>query len=113
PHVAASAAGIPDFVFEEWLRLGDPTGRPSSWHVHKLYTPFWVGVRQAQAQARLVAEMAALKDDPLGWLRYGPGKDRPDSAGWSTPVRQLTFQDNRSVNLLLAPEFLGILSDIL
>jgi hypothetical protein len=44
-------------------------------------------VREAIATARLAAEMQALKDDPLFWLKYGPGKETADVPGWSNAVK--------------------------
>jgi hypothetical protein len=76
-HVAAEAAGIPREVFEEWMRKGEAK-RPI-----KLYRPFAEAVRQAEAQARLNAEVAALKNKPIDWLRAGPGKETAAKPGWS------------------------------
>jgi hypothetical protein len=80
-HVAAEAAGIPHEVFDAWLRQGEnPRG-------HKKYRAFRVAVLKAQAQARLGAEVTVLKDKPLDWLRYGPGRQTEESAGWTGTVR--------------------------
>src|SRR6516164_9462118 len=76
PHVAAEAAGVPRAVFEGWLRRAQ-AARPGA-----AYRRFADAVRLAQAQARLGAEIAALKDKPLDWLKAGPGKERPDAPGW-------------------------------
>src|SRR6186997_510227 len=83
PHVACEAAGIPRAVFDDWLRLGNPVGRKKGWRPHQLYTPLWLAVMEAKAQARLTAEMAALKEEPVSWLKSGPGKDQPNNPGWS------------------------------
>src|SRR6185503_18583618 len=40
-------------------------------------------VEQANAQARLNAEFAALKADPRLWLRGGPGKEQPGRPVWT------------------------------
>ena len=40
---------------------------------------------EAQAQARLHAELTALTDKPLDWLKAGPGKDSADNPGWTNP----------------------------
>ncbi len=113
PHVAAQAAGIPTQVFDRWLEIGDPTGRRKGWRPHPTYTPFWKAVMQARAQARLNAEMEAMKRDPLRWLMQGPGKDRPNDPGWSQVVRPVVTQDNRSVNVLLSPEMQGVFATML
>lgn len=81
PQIAAEAAGVPKEVFADWLRRGEaPRGA-------RRYRAFARSVRQAQAQARLTAEIAVLREKPLDWLRSGPGKQRVDSPGWTAPVR--------------------------
>lgn len=98
PHVAAEAAGIPAEVFDDWLRKG------SLQRAKKHYQQFRAAVLAAQAQARLSAEIAVLRDDPKTWLTKGPGKETPDKPGWSGVVKPLiSLTDNRSVNLLSDP----------
>src|SRR5262245_31947877 len=104
PGVAAEAAGIPAKVFERWLEVGNPLDRPAGWRPHKLYTPLWQEVMQARAQARLGAEMKAMQEDPVAWLRSGPGKERPNEPGWSMPVRPQVTRQTNNVNVFLAPE---------
>jgi hypothetical protein len=96
PHVAAEAAGLPREVFERWLRKGqEGKGGPK-------YRHFFEAVQQAQAQARLGAEVAALNDKPMDWLKSGPGKATAD-AGWTSAARP---QANPSVeaNPFLQPQ---------
>jgi hypothetical protein len=81
PHVAAEAAGVPRRVFERWLRQGEAEGSEEQ------YRAFAEAVRQAQAQARLGAEVAARNERPMSWLRSGPGKQTGDATGWTGPVR--------------------------
>jgi hypothetical protein len=81
PHIAAEAAGVPREVFEDWMKRG------GSKRGAKKYQAFREAVLQAQAQARLAAESRALSGDPLTWLKCGPGKDSPESPGWSNPGR--------------------------
>jgi hypothetical protein len=81
PHVAAEAAGMPRETFDEWMRRGS---QPNGGTLHR---GFVTVVRQAIAQARLTAEIAALKDRPLDWLRNGPGKETADVPGWSGVVK--------------------------
>jgi hypothetical protein len=81
PHVAAEAAGIPAEVYHVWLRRG--AGRSDN----KLYRLLLHGVRRARAEARLAAEVTLFKEDPLSWLKHGPGKETADSPGWSSPPR--------------------------
>lgn len=80
PHVAAEAAGVPRQLFRRWLRQGKR--RPD-----RTYGPFYRHVRQAQAQARLKAEIDARDKDVRFWLRYGPGKESADNPGWTSTVK--------------------------
>ena len=68
--VAAEAAGIGRSTFYRWLQRGERDGRSP-------YRPFAHDVRQARAQARVAAETEVRRDQPLAWLRYGPGRERP------------------------------------
>jgi hypothetical protein len=107
PHVAAEAAGIPRAVFERWLEQGKrPKAKP-------LYRMLHLAVLQARAQARLAAEMAALKDDPLAWLKSGPGRETAEGRGWTVPVKPVVTQDNRTVNVLLEPQLMGLFAAVL
>lgn len=76
PHVAAEAAGVPRHVLQRWLDLS--TKRRD---VHRPYRNFADQLRQAQAQARVKAEIAVLDADPKIWLRSGPGKEREGDPG--------------------------------
>src|SRR5258708_39567226 len=97
PHVAAEAAGVPRAVFDDWLRRGS-AARPGV-----KYRRFSDAVRLAQAQARLGAEIAALKDKPLDWLKAGPGNERPEAPGWSALAKAQAGRA-RPTPLLLQPE---------
>jgi hypothetical protein len=81
PHVAAEAAGVPAATFADWLQRGEQN--------HRRYREFAAQVRQAQAQARLKAEIDARAADPRFWLRHGPGKETPEVPGWTQPVKVL------------------------
>src|SRR5688500_16408139 len=72
PHVAAEAAGVPAEVYEDWMRRGESPRAPAN------YRAFAESVRQAAAHARLSAEVEALKEKPLDWLRGGPGRQTPE-----------------------------------
>jgi hypothetical protein len=87
PHVAAEAAGVPRATFEKWMRSGEKKQAPAR------YRRFAAAVHQANAQARLTAELAALKGRPLEWLRCGPGKDTPTNPGWSATIRPAPHGD--------------------
>src|SRR5437868_6493317 len=82
--VAAEAAGVPRRLFERWLRLGEQTQR-------RPYREFFLQVLRARAEARLTAELGALKQDARFWLRHGPGREQADRPGWSNAVRAGTF----------------------
>lgn len=74
-YQAAWANGIDDSTFRRWMRAGE-RGNP-------IYRPFCAEVRQARAEARTAAEIQVRKDNPLAWLRYGPGRERPGEPGWT------------------------------
>jgi hypothetical protein len=104
-HVAAVAAGIPREVFEEWMRKGEAK-RPT-----QKYKPFAEAVRQAEATARLNAEVAALKDKPMDWLKAGPGKETTAKPGWSALVKPQTG-GGKETPVLMEPDvqrFLAVL----
>jgi hypothetical protein len=113
PHVAAEAAGVPRETFEKWLFIGNPTGRKKGWKPHKLYTPFWLAIMEAKATARLTAEIQALKNDPVAWLKSGPGKDQPNNPGWSSVTRPVVNETNQQINVLLSPEMQGVFASLL
>jgi hypothetical protein len=83
-HVAAEAAGLPRQMFERWLRRGQKADAPPN------YRAFALAVMEAQAQARLHAELTTLNEKPLDWLKAGPGQDRADNPGWANPGKQRT-----------------------
>jgi hypothetical protein len=76
PHVAAAAFDVSPALLRRWLRRRDEP-----------YHGFAREVRQAQAQARLRAELAVLESDVRTWLKHGPGRDRPGHAGWAAVAR--------------------------
>jgi len=97
PHVAAEAAGVPREVFEGWLARGEGPRAPAR------YRDFAAAVRQAHAQARLGAEVAAHGSRPLDWLKSGPGRQAPGRPGWTNPARAAPA-GGPGGPLLLAPE---------
>jgi hypothetical protein len=78
-HVAAEAAGLPREVFARWLERGERPGAPAH------YRSFARVIREAEAQARLQAELSVRSDKPLDWLKAGPGKAASDNPGWTNP----------------------------
>ena len=65
-----------------------------------IYFDFHEEVRQARAQSRVAAEAEVRRDNPLAWLRYGPGRQRPGEPGW-TESRELLGQDGGPVRFTL------------
>jgi len=58
----------------------------------KRFREFREDVERAAAEARQAAEWEVRKTNPLAWLRYGPGRDRPGKPGW-TDAKQITGED--------------------
>ena len=79
PHVAAEAAGLPRHIFTRWIERGRGDDAPPA------YREFARAIMEAHAQARLHAELTAMSDKPLDWLKAGPGKDSADNLGWTNP----------------------------
>jgi len=101
PHIAAEAAGIPAELFGRWLLKKG-----------KKWTEFADELRQAAAQARIRAEIEVIQANPRAWLREGPGREMPDSPGWSGIVRPI-IQSVTNVNVLASPEWNQLWSVIL
>jgi hypothetical protein len=109
PHVAAEAAGVPRAVFEDWMHRGATTTTGA-----RKFRHFRAAVLQALAQARLAAEIKAFQDEPLAWLKSGPGKETADNRpGWSSAVKPVINETNQTINLLLAPEMQGVFAALL
>ena len=106
PHVAAEAAGVPRALFDEWLAKGEGA-RPL-----KKYKRFAEEVRRAEAQARLGAEVAALKDKPMDWLKAGPGKETAAKPGWSALAKPRAGGD-KPTPLLMDPAVQAFLRALL
>ncbi len=77
--VAAEAAGIHRSTFYEWMARGEKGER--TWAV------FAREVLRARAQARWRAEGRVLEQDPLSWLRLGPGRERRGRPGWTEAAK--------------------------
>jgi hypothetical protein len=111
PHIAAEAAGVPQEVFDDWLKLGSAAKKSTG-----KYRRFADAVRAANAQVRLRAESELLDTDPKSWLTQGPGKHRTRRPGWSGTVKPTEETDDRSANLLADPamsRLLARLSEVL
>ena len=107
PQVAAEAAGVSRRTFERWMRYGNQRRREPVYHA------FAAAVRQAEAQARLRAEIAVVESKPLDWLRYGPGKEIADSAGWTAAVRAAARGDGRGGSVLESRETRALIAALL
>jgi hypothetical protein len=78
--VAAEANGIDRHTFWEWVRRGETEDeRPQT----PAYAKFAKEVREARAQSRARAEIRVQEGEPVKYLMYGPGRDRPGAPGWT------------------------------
>jgi len=75
-HVAAERAGINARTFYRWMKSGER-------YANSPYRQFCQDVIKARSHARAIAESKVWKENPLAWLRYGPGKTRPGRDGWT------------------------------
>jgi hypothetical protein len=73
--VGAQAAGIDPATFRRWMAAGREGD--------SRYIEFVKAVDEARAQARMLAEIEVRQTNPLAWLRYGPGRERPGEPGWT------------------------------
>jgi hypothetical protein len=105
--VAAEAAGLPRRLFAKWLARGLKR------RARGAYRDFAQAIRQAEAQARLGAEMAAYKKDALNWLKSGPGRETPRWPGWSMPVRARPAAGRSAANPPLHPAAARVLAALL
>lgn len=101
PHVAAEAWGVPRGIFDQWLRRGHEA------RAREPYRSFAHEVREAQAQARLRAELAVFEHDPKVWLEHGPGREGTDNPGWTVAVKP-TEAAAPERDALLDPELLRL-----
>lgn len=86
PHVAAEAAGIPQRVFERWMRCGKVRQPVEE------YRLFAAAVMTAKAHARALAETDVRKRYPVSWLRSGPGREGDGKPGWTGTVQPVPLK---------------------
>jgi len=98
PEAAAEAAGVPQATFRQWLARGQAPRAKAP------FRAFAAEVRKAAAQARVLAEMEAVKKNPLAWLKHGPGRETADMAGWTLPVRPQLPSSGRTAQALAPAE---------
>jgi hypothetical protein len=93
-YIAAQAGGIDPDTFYRWLSAGE--------HGREPYRTFREMVRQARAEARAAAEIAVRQVNPLAWLRYGPGRERPGEPGWTDTAKHvISGEDGGPVPILV------------
>lgn len=91
-YQAAQAAGVAPATFREWMaRAEGRHDRPSTPEL----AAFAAKVGQARAKARLVAEQTVFRENPLSWLRYGPGRERPGAPGWTNANLGVKVEETR------------------
>jgi hypothetical protein len=106
-YVAAEAAGVRRERYAAWLERGRRKGsRPA-------LRDFADRVMRAKAHARVVAETQVRQKDPKTWLLRGPGRERPDSPGWSKEVSPQSGRDPRAVNPLADPALSALMAVIM
>ena len=101
PHIAAAAFAVPKEIFDDWLKRGVGTD------AREPYVSFAKEVAQAQAKARLRAEMAVFEAEPKIWLMHGPGRETGASPGWTVSVKPAEGAVE-SRNVLLDPELMQL-----
>lgn len=106
-HIAAVAAGLPEKIYQRWMKRGQRKGQE-----HQRFRQFRQRVLQAQAAARLKAEQEVFATDTAKWLRYGPGKDPDALRGWTGTVRP-EFEQRVQINLLATREGSTLIQTIL
>jgi hypothetical protein len=91
-YQAAMANCIDASTFYRWMRAGEKAD--------SVYHQFCREVRQARAAARTAAEVEVKKDNPLAWLRYGPGRERPGQPGWTESSKvEVTGDEARPLHI--------------
>src|SRR5262249_10830920 len=106
PHVAAKAWGMSAAQLEFILEQAE-TGSDKSKNAK-----FGKKIIQAQATARLRAEMEAYDKNPILWLKSGPGKEKPQNPGWTSVVRPHLTAEHKTINLYTSPDFLGFMATL-
>jgi len=66
-HDAARACGVGPRTLFRWLEAGRRKKSKEFWQ-------FWLEVQNAQALAKVVASNRVFKENPLAWLKVGPGR---------------------------------------
>jgi hypothetical protein len=106
PEVAAEAVGVPQGDFRRWL--ADSTKPDADGSLRA----FAAGVRKAMAHARVLAENAIVKKNPLAWLKHGPGRERSDMPGWTLPVRAAAARDQDAADTVARRELAQLCAEL-
>lgn len=109
PHVASEASGVPKEVFEEWMEKGRIAPKKK---VDPICRQFRSEVMKAMAIARLNAEIQCHQENPLQWLKGGPGKEAQNNPGWTSTMKPLAKGDT-NYNILLSPQMQDLFGMIL
>lgn len=89
-YIACQALGIRTSTWYEWLVKGEAGEEP--------YAEFMDKVGQARAHARGNAEAKVYDENPLAWLRYGPGRDRGQGApGWTDGKTEVNVTNQQAI----------------
>ncbi len=96
--VASEASGVDRNTFMAWMRRGERERAEP-------FLSFRKDVLAARAQARLSAEIEVRKDSPFNWLRFGPGREREDSPGWTESKE---IKHSGSVSVVQSDEWIRI-----
>ena len=98
-YVAALAAGVADRTFRDWMARGEDRhlNRPPSPKLRR----FAAAVRQAQAEARIGAEIRVYREQPRYWLAHA-ARTEPQRLGWTKPAKDQEFGDGQTLAERLA-----------
>lgn len=86
PYVAAAACGVPRSTYYGWMEKAKKKGTP------RIYKELSDKISEAAAAARSNAEVRVFRDRPFEWLRYGPGRERPEQPGWTETPQQVQIE---------------------
>jgi 3-hydroxyisobutyrate dehydrogenase-like beta-hydroxyacid dehydrogenase len=90
-YVAAEAAGVSDRTFRDWIARGEGRSPRRSTERHRRFAD---RVRQAEAKARISAEVRTHRDNPNFWLSRA-ARSRPGREGWTEPSERMLEQAAR------------------
>ncbi|MCC6224716.1 MAG: hypothetical protein IT201_14630 [Thermoleophilia bacterium] len=101
--VAAEANGVSKRSLFTWLERGrDVEDGALPREGNELFVELLAAVERAHARARLEAETVVHDSEPLAWLKFGPGREKPDAPGWTSASRDLPAPAQTAAELLLA-----------